>query len=314
MGTTHKPKAGSLQYWPRKRAERILPNVNWNAIKSTNAGLMGFIGYKVGMTSAFVKDETADSMTKGKKIIVPATIVECPELKIFSVRFYKDKKVAGDVIVSNDKELKRVVKVPKQVGKIEDFKNDFDDVRVIVYSDVKKTDVKKAPDMIELAIVGTKEQKLAFVKDKAGKSISVSEIFSKGLVDVRGVTTGHGLQGPVKRIGITLKSHKSEKGVRRPGNLAPWHPARVTFVTAMAGQFGFFTRVLLNNTIIKQAKISELNINKNGGFPHYGNIKTEFLVISGSLPGPQKRPLLLTAPLRPTKSVSKRKWEFIELR
>jgi large subunit ribosomal protein L3 len=314
MGKIHKPKAGSLQYWPRKRAERILPNVNWNAIKSTNNSLMGFIGYKVGMTSVFIKDDTADSMTKGKKIIVPATIVECPELKIFSVRFYKNKKVAGDVIVSNDKELKRVVKVPKQVGKIEDFKNDFDDIRVIVYSEVKKTDVKKAPDMIELAIAGTKDQKLAFVKDKVGKSISVSEVFPKGLVDVRGVTTGHGLQGPVKRFGISLKSHKSEKGVRRPGNLAPWHPARVTFVTTMAGQLGYFTRVLLNNTVLKTAKISELNINKNGGFPHYGNIKTEFMVISGSLPGPQKRPLLITSSLRPTKAVTKRKWEFIELR
>lgn len=314
MGTIHKPKAGSQQYWPRKRAERILPNVNWNAIKTSSTGLMGFIGYKVGMTSAFVKDDTADSMTKGKKIILPATIVECPELKIFSVRFYKNKKVVGDVIVSNDKELKHIVRVPKQVGKIEDFKADFDDVRVIVYSEVKKTDIKKTPDMIELAIAGTKDQKLAFVKEKAGKSISVSEVFSKGLVDVRGVTTGHGLQGPVKRFGISLKSHKSEKGVRRPGSLGPWHPARVTFVTTMAGQLGFFTRVLFNNMILKTAKISDLNINKAGGFPHYGNIKTEFLVISGSLPGPQKRPLLLTTSLRPTKYTNKRKLEFIELR
>lgn len=314
MAKINKPKSGSLQYWPRKRAERILPNVNWHAIKTPHSGLMGFIGYKVGMTSAFVKDDTADSMTKGKKIIIPSTIVECPELKIFSVRFYKDKKVVGEAIVSNDKELKHVVKVPKQIGKIEDFKSDFDDVRVLVYSEVKKTDIKKTPDMIELAISGTKEQKIAFVKEKSGKSISISEVFAKGLVDVRGVTTGHGLQGPVKRFGISLKSHKSEKGVRRPGSLGPWHPARVTFVTTMAGQLGFFTRILLNNMILKAAKISELNINKEGGFPHYGNIKTEFLVISGSLPGPQKRPLLLTVPLRPTKATMKKKMEFIELR
>jgi len=314
MGQPGKPKAGSQQYWPRKRAERILPNVNWNPLKSETVGLQGFIGYKVGMTSVFLKDDTADSMTKGKKIILPATIVECPGIKIYSIRFYKNKKVAGELIVSNDKELKRVVKVPKQVGKFEDVKIDFDDLRVLVYSEVKKTDIKKSPDMIELAIGGTKDQKIAFVKERIGKSISVSEVFPKGLVDVRGVTTGHGLQGPVKRFGITLKSHKSEKGVRRPGSLGPWHPARVTFVTAMAGQLGFFTRVLLNNMVLKSAKISDLNINKAGGFPHYGNIKTEFLVISGSLPGPQKRPLLLTASLRPTKKQLKQKLEFIELR
>lgn len=314
MGTIHKPKSGSQQYWPRKRAERILPNVNWNAIKTPHNGLMGFIGYKVGMTSAFVKDNTSDSMTKGKKIIIPSTIVECPGLKIFSVRFYNNKKVVGDVIVSNDKELKHVVKVPKQIGKVENFKGEFDDVRVLVYSEVKKTNIKKTPDMIELAISGTKEQKITFINDKIGKSISISEVFSEGLVDVRGVTIGRGLQGPVKRFGISLKSHKSEKGVRRPGSLGPWHPARVTFVTVMAGQLGFFTRVLLNNMILKSAKISDLNINKSGGFLQYGNVKTEFLVISGSLPGPQKRPLLLTVPLRPTKSTLKKKMEFIELR
>lgn len=314
MAPQSKPKAGSLQYWPRKRAERILPNVNWNPIKSDNANVQGFIGYKVGMTSVFVKDDTADSMTKGKKIILPATIVECPGIKIYSVRFYKNKKVAGELIVSNDKELKRVVKVPKQVGKLEDVKVDFDDLRVLVYSEVKKTDIKKSPDMIELAIGGTKEQKLAFVKEKIGKSISVSEVFPKGLIDVRGVTIGKGLQGPVKRFGITLKSHKSEKGVRRPGSLGPWHPARVTFVTTMAGQLGYFTRVLLNNMILKSGKISETNINKSGGFKHYGNIKTEFLIIGGSLQGPQKRPLLLTQSLRPTKRQLKQKLEFIELR
>jgi len=313
MGTIHRPKAGSLQYWPRKRAERILPNVNWSALKK-DAGLMGFIGYKVGMGSVFAKDDSADSMTKGKKIVVPATIIECPEMKIFSVRFYKDKKVVNEVVISNDKDLKRVVKVPKQIGKIEDVKNDFDDLRVLVYSEVNKTGIKKTPDMIELAIAGTKEQKLVFAKEKAGKGISVSEVFSKGLVDVRGVSTGLGLQGPVKRFGITLKFHKSEKGVRRPGNLAPWSPSRVPFVTAMAGQLGFFTRVVYNNLILKIGKNSETSINKAGGFVHYGDIKTDYIIVKGSVTGPQKRPLLLTVPLRPTKSATKQKLEFIELR
>ena len=80
MGKINKPKAGSLQYWPRKRAERILPGVNWNAIKSSSkeAKMLGFIAYKVGMSSVCVKDDTPDSMTKGKRIIIPATVIECP--------------------------------------------------------------------------------------------------------------------------------------------------------------------------------------------------------------------------------------------
>ena len=44
------------------------------------------------------------------------------------------------------------------------------------------------------------------------KEISVLDIFENGqLADLRGVTKGKGLQGPVKRFGIKLKKYKSEK-------------------------------------------------------------------------------------------------------
>ena len=44
-------------------------------------------------------------------------------MKILSVRFYKDGKVIGDVLNNNlDKELKKKIKLPKEVKKkIEDF-------------------------------------------------------------------------------------------------------------------------------------------------------------------------------------------------
>lgn len=309
----HKPRAGSLQYWPRKRAEKMLPNANWDALKK-DKGLKGFIGYKVGMGSVYVKDDTPDSMTKGKKIIVPATIIECPGLKIFSVRFYNNKIVTGEVVVSNDKELKRIIKIPKTVGKIEDFKKPYDDVRVLVYTDISKTNIKKAPDMLEIALAGKLEDKMTLIKDKIGKSILISEVFQNGVVDVRGVTTGLGLNGPVKKMGIGFKSHKSEKGVRRPGNLAPWSPSRLTLGTPIAGQLGYFTRDVYNNLILKVGKISEKDINKAGGFTHYGKINTDYILVKGSVTGPQKRPLLITAPVRPTKKTVKQKLEFIELR
>jgi len=310
---THKSRAGSLQFWPRKRAKKVLPSANWRAVKGEK-GLLGFIGYKVGMISVYAKDVTENSMTKNKKIIVPATIVECPKLKIFSVRFYKDNKVMKDIVVSNDKELKRKVKVPKEIKKVDGFKEDFDDVRVIVYSDVSKTNLKKKPDMIEIALAGSKEEKLDFVKEKVGKEISVIDVFGEGLVDVRSVTKAHGTQGPVKRFGITLKASKSEKGRRRPGSLAPWHPSRVTFRTPMAGQTGGHNRIVYNNLILQVGKISEKDINKKSGFHKYGNIKTDFLILRGSIPGPRKRQLLITPALRATKKQSKKKFEVVELR
>jgi len=304
---------GSLQFYPRVRAGKVVPSVNWRPVRKDGVGLLGFIGYKAGMVSVLVKDTTDDSMTKNKRIIVPASIIECPPMKIYSVRFYKNGKVSKDFIVMNDKELKSKVRVPKKASEVAD--GDFDDLRVIVCSGVGKIGVeKKKPDMIEVALYGTKDGKLKFVKEKIGKEILVEEVFSKGTVDVRAVTKGYGTQGPVRRFGIHLKNHKTEKGVRRPGSLAPWDPARVTFRTAQAGQTGFQNRISYNNLILRVGKIKDNDINKKGGFEHYGFMKTDYMILNGSIGGPKKRGVVVTPSIRPTKKQSKKKYEMVEIR
>jgi len=117
------------------------------------------------------------------------------------------------------------------------------------------------------------------------------------------------LQGPVKRFGIKLKRAKSEKGRRRPGSIGPWHPARVIFRVPMAGQLGMFTRVVYNSKIIDLGK-SE---GKFKNIKNYGDIKTHYLILNGSIQGPAKRQLLLTAPLRSTKKQSKKNYELLEV-
>src|SRR3972149_5794186 len=166
MAAPKAPRKGSLQFWPRKRASKLLPSVNWDAIKvNSSKGLKGFIGYKVGMASAFAKDNTEHSMTKGKKISVPVTILECPSMKVFSIRFYKNGTVANEVLADNvDKEMKSVIKLPKKKhGKIDDVK-DFDDIRIVAYSQVKKTNIKKTPDVIEIGLSGSLEPKINYTK------------------------------------------------------------------------------------------------------------------------------------------------------
>jgi large subunit ribosomal protein L3 len=144
------------------------------------------------------------------------------------------------------------------------------------------------------------------------KEINISQVFEKGgLADIRGLTTGKGLVGPVKRFGITLKSHKSEKGVRRPGSLGPWHPARVTYMAPQAGQLGMFTRAVYNSKILDISKPEEREI-KN--IKNFGDIKTDYLILRGSVQGPCKRQLILTAPLRKTKEQFKKEMEIIELK
>lgn len=314
MTDNNRIRSGSLQFYPRVRAKKVLPSVNWKVLKKDGVGLMGFVGYKVGMVSVLVKDDTSDSMTKGKKIVVPATLIECPAMKIYSVRFYKNGEVIKDIIVSNEKGLKKKVKVAKKLPEFKDLE-DFDDVRVILSSGVGKTGIgKKKIDVIEVGLSGDKNEKLAFVKEKIGKDILIGDVFFEGLVDVRAVTKGYGTMGPVKRFGITLKDHKSEKGRRRPGSLAPWHPARVTFRAPQAGQTGYHNRVSYNSLILEVGKIGEKDVNKKGGFEHYGVIKNDYLILRGSVPGPRKRGVFITSAMRPTKFLAKKKFEVVEVR
>ncbi|MBS3094917.1 50S ribosomal protein L3 [Candidatus Pacearchaeota archaeon] len=319
MAAPKTPRKGSLQYWPRKRISKFLPSVNWSALKEGSKTLKGFIGYKAGMASAFVKDNSADSMTHGKKITVPVTILECPPMRIFSVRFYKNGIVKDEVLGDNlEKDLKRKLKIPKIsknecVKEIEKLKlEDYDNVRVICYSIPKRYAIKKTPDLIEIGLNGSIHDKINFVKEKTGKDIFVSDIFDKSqLVDSRGLTKGKGLCGPVKRMGLSLKGHKSEKGVRRPGSLGPWHPARVTYQVALAGQVGLFTRVLYNNKIIEIGKAGSRKIEN---VKNYGNVDGDFVVLTGSVQGPAKRQLLLTPALRETKKQKKKNYEVLEIR
>jgi len=234
-------------------------------------------------------------------------------MKIFSVRFYKDGKVAKEILAGNfDKELKRKIRVPKKYEKkIPENAEDFDDVRIIAYSNVKKTNIKKNPDLTEIAINGNVDEKINFIKENLNKEISALDVFEKGqLVDLRGLTKGKGLQGPVKRFGLNLKAHKSEKGVRRPGSLGPWHPARVTFRAPMAGQLGMFTRIICNNKIIDMGKSD----GKFKGIKNFGDIKTDYIIVKGSVQGVAKRALLITAPLRESKKQLKYNFDLVEVR
>jgi len=82
----------------------------------------------------------------------------------------------------------------------------------------------------------------------------------------------------------------------------------------MAGQMGFFKRAIYNNKIVFISNINEKNINPKQGFKNFGKIKTDYIIVNGSIQGPNKRQLFITFPLRPTKKQIKKNYEFIELR
>jgi large subunit ribosomal protein L3 len=66
--------------------------------------------------------------------------------------------------------------------------------------------------------------------------------------------------------------------------------------------------------ILEVGKTSEKDINPKGGFGHYGVVKNDYIILKGSVPGPQKRGIMITQPIRPTKFMAKKKFEVLELR
>jgi large subunit ribosomal protein L3 len=307
MAKIHQPRHGSMQYWPRVKAKRQYARIrSWtNASKDV---LLGFMGYKAGMTHIIGIDTRKNSITKGEEIFFPVTVVECPPLKIAGIRLYKQayggKQAAKDIIFKVDKDLTRKIvnqKVHKEYAELDKLDaNDYNDVRVLVYTQPKFAGIgKKRPELFEAALQGTVSDKIKFVKDHHDKELLFNSFFKDGeFLDVHAVTKGKGLQGPVKRFGIAFKNHKTEKGVRRVGTLGGWSgQGHVLYRVAHPGQMGYHLRTEYNKQLLKIGTKPE-EVNPKGGWPHYGLIKSTYVLVKGSIAGPQKRAILFTKPIR----------------
>ena len=298
-----------MGYYPRKRTKKLVASVRcWANVKEVKP--LGFAGYKVGMIHLMIVNNDQNSMTKGETISCPCTVIECPPLKSASIRFYKKTnyglKVVGDVLAENfDKELERKIIIPKnRKKKTEDIK-DFDDLTLVAYTQPKNTGIgKKKPELFEIAIGGNKEEKLNYAKGILGKEIKVEDVFKEGnQVDIHAITKGKGLQGPMKRFGITLRSHKSEKSRRNPGSLGAWcGQGKTMWRVAHAGQMGYFQRTELNKWLLKIGNKTE-EINPKSGFTSYGIVKSPYILVKGSVAGPQKRLIRFNASIRPNRKI-----------
>ncbi|MGM5480963.1 MAG: 50S ribosomal protein L3 [Nanobdellota archaeon] len=301
------PRHGSMQYWPRVRAKRQYPRIR-SLPSSGTASLLGFAGYKAGMTQVVVRDNDKNSMTKGELISLPATVIECPPLRIASLRLYKvagyGREVTQELFFKPEKGLARKTNVSKSFSKAEDLDTiDFTaviDATVVVYTQPAKLSFKKkTPEVFELSLGGEAKDKVAFVKEWIGKEIPVTEILKEGsYIDARAITKGKGFQGPVKRFGIGLRAKKSEKVVRGPGSLGGWiAQGHSMYRISHAGTMGYHQRIQHNNYVISISDDVE-KVNPDGGFINYGLVKNTYLLVKGSVPGPKKRLIALTSPLR----------------
>ena len=297
------PRRGSMQFWPRSRSKHTLVRIHsWPS--SSKAKPLGFICYKVGMTHIMINDNRPKSMTKGESISFPTTIIECPPMKVVGAAFYQNtsygsKKIASVMIPQLDKDLGRKLDLPKKVGKTLDQVSEFDDVRLLVSSVPPVSADTKKPKMLEISLGGSVTEKKTYVASVFGKDILVNDVFDAGtVIDVRGVSKGKGFQGTVKRFGVPIRSHKAEKTKRGIATLGSWKPKRVEFTVANSGKMGYHQRTEYNKQILKIGQNGQ-DVTPAGGFMNYGMVKHSYLLLKGSVIGPQKRALVMTVARRP---------------
>ena len=295
-----------MQYWPRKRSKHSLARIrSWASLNKVK--LLGFIGYKAGMTQVIAADNRPKSLTKGESIGLPVSIIECPPLIVAGVVFYKNNKVLTSLLAEKLlPELSRKIDLPKNHKTTFSQIKDYDDLRLLVHSQPKFASIgAKKPKLLEIALGGSKEEKVAYAQEKLGKEIKVQEVFENGSsVDIHGITKGKGFQGTVKRYGVPIRQHKAEKTKRGIATLGSWTPKRVEYPVPQSGKMGYHLRTEYNKQVLK---ISENcpEINPAGGLTKYGLVKNNYLLIKGSVAGPRKAALVLMSSTRPNKKVSK---------
>lgn len=315
---THAPRHGSLAYLPRKRAEHLLARIRfWPKIESETPRLLGFTGFKAGMTHVFAIEDRKRSPDFGKEVIRPSTVVETPPILVCGIKVYA-KDVYGLQALTEawmkepPADLERVFTLPENfkteeaLKKIEESLPKVAKIRVVTVTQPKQASLpKKKPDITEIEVGGgTIQQQFEYAKSLLGKTVTFEEIFREGqYIDIASVSTGKGFQGPVKRWGVTILQAKGRKTKRGIATLGPWNPHHVMYSIARAGQMGYHQRTEYNKRILKIGKDGK-EITPKGGFLRYGVIRGPYVLLEGSIAGTEKRPVRLRYPARPPRTVA----------
>jgi len=313
----HAPKRGSLAYLPRGRAARPIGRIRYWPEVEEGPVLLGFAGYKAGMTYVFVVEQKPRSPNYGKEVAYPVTVMDVPPMIIAAVKAYtKDgnglRTFTEAWTDSLPEDFERIKGLPKEPKPDESFKRiqeslaEIAEFRVIAATQPRLTSVpKKKPDIMEVKIGGgTIEEQLAYAQKLLGRTVAVGEVFKEGqFIDAISVSKGKGWQGPVKRWGIRILQHKSNKTKRGVAALGPWKPPRIRYTVPRAGQMGYHQRTEFNKRILRIGENGE-DVTPEGGFLRYGLVRSTYVMVRGSITGPTKRLVRLRYPARPPRQVS----------
>lgn len=230
-------------------------------------------------------------------------------------RFYKNwmnskKKAFSKYAKKHDDKQKKPIEV--EINRLKKYATV---VRAIATTQMSKLNLRqKKNHIMEIQINGGNvPQKVDFATGLFEKEVTVDSVFQQDEhMDIIGVTKGKGTQGVIKRYGVKHLPKKTHRGWRRVGCIGSWHPARVRWTVPRTGNLGFHHRTELNKKIYRIGKgaisgvknnastfndLTEKNITPLGGFPHYGVVNHDFIMIRGGCVGPKKRIVLLRQPI-----------------
>merc|ERR1712000_674318 len=181
-------------------------------------------------------------------------------------------------------------------------------IRVLCHTQIRKVKLRqKKAHLMEIQVNGgTVAEKVDFAVGLFEKQVPVSSVFDENeMIDTVAVTRGHGFEGVTTRWGVTRLPRKTHKGLRKVGCIGAWHPSSVQFSVPRAGQNGYHHRTIINKKVYRVGKagrddtgstefdLTKKTINPVGGFPHYGMVTEDFLMLKGGVTGTRKRAITL---------------------
>jgi large subunit ribosomal protein L3e len=303
------------------------------------------MGYKAGMTHIVREVDKPGSKTNKKEVVEAVTILEAPPMRVVGVCGYIDtprgprkfKSVWAQHLTEDCK--RRFYKnwykskkkaFTKHAKKWEDTegRNEIDtdfakmkkyctSIRVIAHTQMKLMHHRqKKAHIMEIQVNGgTVPEKVDWARNLLEKTVSVGNVFSQDeMLDVIGVTKGHGHKGVVSRWHVKKLPRKTHKGLRKVACIGAWHPSRVSFTVARAGQKGYHHRTEMNKKVYRigqgvhrdkdgqivvpnnastEYDLTPKSITPMGGFPHYGEVNQDYIMLKGCTVGPKKRVITL---------------------
>jgi len=336
------PRHGSLGFLPRKRTAHHRGRIRSFPVDDASqpAHLTAFAGYKAGCTHILREVKRPGSKLNNKETVEQVTIIETPPMIVVGLvgyvetprglrtlhtvwiqhisdackrRFYKNwyrsKKKAFTKYAKNFDESGKNADMEAKIARIKKY---CTVIRVLAHTQIGKIGLRqKKAHLMEIQINGgSVEDKVNMATNLFEAPVPVSAVFSQNeMIDVLGATKGHGMEGVITRWGVTRLPRKTHRGLRKVACIGSWHPARVSFSVARAGQNGYHHRTEVNKKIYRigestakvgkegnastEADASAKNITPMGGFPHYGVVSEDFVMVKGGVMGTKKRIITL---------------------